>query len=196
MNTYYIFFSLLLDIIFIILMAVFFYNEFCFEEGKKNMHEKLKKIFKIIKPVLIFCTSFIIAFLILLIVRYCMLHAEDMPSTATDDSNYTEIGESEYTTEDDVTDTELASDESDILESENTTEDSTAGPTIVVYEMPTEEVHYYSNLDGYINAGESQALTYYEYHVVETCKIIIICLIFISAMEFIVMISLWRVWRS
>lgn len=196
MDRYYIFFSLLLDIILLILIAVIFYHEFGFEEGEKKMHEKLKKIFKIIKPVLIFCASFIIAFLILLIVRYCMLHAEEMPSTETDDNSITEISTSEFYTEDDVNDSELVTDEIDIQELEDSTEDSTTEPTIIVYEMPTEEVHYYSNLDDYINAGESQALTYYEYHVLETCKILKICLIFITAMEFIVMISLWRVWRS
>lgn len=221
MDIYYKIFNLILDIVFVVIMSVFFYEEFLFEKEKLKVKNYFKKFKNILKPILIFIASFIIVFLILLTALFIKTYAAEPENVLSEN----DVIESEAVTEIETVslkDEELSSisdeiesilndstdsDKSELSdeELESTSADGTDKPadkTIIVYQLPAQtqaalesepetQAVIYNSIDEYIE-NEMPALTYSEYLIIKEIKTQIGILIFILGLVFIIMISIWR----
>ncbi len=221
MDIYYKIFNLILDIVFVVIMSVFFYEEFLFEKEKLKVKNYFKKFKNILKPILIFIASFIIVFLILLTALFIKTYAAEPENVSSEN----DVIESEAVTEIETVslkDEELSSisdeiesilndstdsDKSELSdeELESTSADGTDKPadkTIIVYQLPAQtqaaletepetQAVIYNSIDEYIE-NEMPALTYSEYLIIKEIKTQIGILIFILGLVFIIMISIWR----
>lgn len=159
MDIYYKILNLILDIVFVVIMSVFFYEEFLFEKEKLKVKNYFKKFKNILKPILIFIASFIIVFLILLTALFIKTYAAESDTMQVSSEN--DVIESEAVTEIEtvsLNDEELSSisdeiesilnDSTDIDKSElsdeeleSTSSDGTDKPadkTIIVYQLPAQ----------------------------------------------------------
>lgn len=221
MDIYYKIFNLILDIVFVVIMSVFFYEEFLFEKEKLKVKNYFKKFKNILKPILIFIASFIIVFLILMTALFIKTYAAEPENVSSEN----DVIESEAVTEIETVslkDEELSSisdeiesilndntdsDKSELSdeELESTSADGTDKPadkTIIVYQLPAQtqaaletepetQVLIYNSIDDYVE-NETPALTYSEYLIIKEIKTQIGILIFILGLVFIIMISIWR----
>lgn len=221
MDIYYKILNLILDIVFVVIMSVFFYEEFLFEKEKLKVKNYFKKFKNILKPILIFIASFIIMFLILLTALFIKTYAAEPENVSSEN----EVIESETVTEIEtvsLNDEELSSisdeiesilnDSTDIDKSElsdeeleSTSSDGTDKPadkTIIVYQLPAQtqaaletepetQAVIYSSIDEYVES-ETPVLTYSEYMIMKEIKTQNVLLLFILGLEFIIMISAWR----
>lgn len=221
MDIYYKILNLILDIVFVVIMSVFFYEEFLFEKEKLKVKNYFKKFKNILKPILIFIASFIIMFLILLTALFIKTHAAEPENVSSEN----DVIESEAVTEIETVslkDEELSSisdeiesilndstdsDKSELSdeELESTSADGTDKPadkTIIVYQLPAQtqaaletepetQAVIYSSIDEYVE-NETPALTYSEYMIMKEIKTQNVVLLFILGLEFIIMISVWR----
>lgn len=221
MDIYYKILNLILDIVFVVIMSVFFYEEFLFEKEKLKVKNYFKKFKNILKPILIFIASFIIMFLILLTALFIKTYAAEPENVSSEN----EVIESETVTEIEtvsLNDEELSSigdeiesilnDSTDSDKSELSDEelestsadvsDKSADKTIIVYQLPAQteaaletepetQAVIYNSIDEYVES-ETPVLTYSEYMIMKEIKTQNVLLLFILGLEFIIMISAWR----
>ena len=209
MDIYYKILNLILDIVFVVIMSVFFYEEFLFEKEKLKVKNYFKKFKNILKPILIFVASFIIVFLILLIALYIKTYAAE-PETVTEietvslkDEELSSISDEIESILNDSTNSdksELSDEELESTSADGT--DKPADKTIIVYQLPAQtqaaletepetQAVIYSSIDEYVE-NETPALTYSEYMIMKDIKTQNVVLLFILGLEFIIMISAWR----
>lgn len=218
MDIYYKILNLILDIVFVVIMSVFFYEEFLFEKEKLKVKNYFKKFKNILKPILIFIASFIIMFLILLTALFIKTYAAEPDTMQTSSEN--ETLESATITEVETVsiNAEELSSISDEIESilddsipesteeqESTSADVTDKPadkTIIIYQLPAQtqaapetepetQAVIYNSIDEYVE-NETPALTYSEYLIIKEQKTQNVILLFILGLVFIIMISIWR----
>lgn len=211
MDIYYKILNLILDIVFVVIMSVFFYEEFLFEKEKLKVKNYFKKFKNILKPILIFIASFIIVFLILLIALYIKTYAAEPETDVIESEAVTEIEtvslkDEELSSISDEIES-ILNDRSELSdeELESTLADGTDKPadkTIIVYQLPAQtqaaletepetQAVIYSSIDEYVE-NETPALTYSEYMIMKDIKTQNVVLLFILGLEFIIMISAWR----
>ncbi len=211
MDIYYKILNLILDIVFVVIMSVFFYEEFLFEKEKLKVKNYFKKFKNILKPILIFIASFIIVFLILLIALYIKTYAAESETDVIESEAVTEIEtvslkDEELSSISDEIES-ILNDRSELSdeELESTLADGTDKPadkTIIVYQLPAQtqaaletepetQAVIYSSIDEYVE-NETPALTYSEYMIMKDIKTQNVVLLFILGLEFIIMISAWR----
>ena len=216
MDIYYKILNLILDIVFVVIMSVFFYEEFLFEKEKLKVKNYFKQFKNILKPILIFIASFIIVFLILLTALFIKTYAAESDTMQVSEND---VIESETVTEIEtvsLNDEELSSisDEIESILNDSTDSDkselsdeelestSADGKTIIIYQLPAQtqaaletepetQAVIYSSIDEYVE-NETPALTYSEYLIMKEIKTQNVLLLFILGLEFIIMISAWR----
>lgn len=210
MDIYYKILNLILDIVFVVIMSVFFYEEFLFEKEKLKVKNYFKKFKNILKPILIFVASFIIVFLILLIALYIKTYAAEPETDVIESEAVTEIETVSLKDEElssisdeieSILNDSTDSDKSELSTSADGT-DKPADKTIIVYQLPAQtqaaletepetQAVIYSSIDEYVE-NETPALTYSEYMIMKEIKTQNVVLLFILGLEFIIMISVWR----
>lgn len=216
MDIYYKILNLILDIVFVVIMSVFFYEEFLFEKEKLKVKNYFKKFKNILKPILIFIASFIIVFLILLIALFIKTYAAESDTMQASSENETldetvSLNDEELSSISDEIESILNdstdNDKSELSdeELESTSADGTDKPadkTIIIYQLPAQteavletesetQAVIYSSIDEYVEC-ETPALTYSEYMIMKEIKTQNVLLLFILGLEFIIMISAWR----
>lgn len=216
MDIYYKILNLILDIVFVVIMSVFFYEEFLFEKEKLKVKNYFKKFKNILKPILIFIASFIIVFLILLTALFIKTYAAESDTMQASSENETldetvSLKDEELSSISDeienILNDSTDSDKSELSdeELESTSADGTDKPadkTIIVYQLPAQtqsaletepetQAVIYSSIDEYVES-ETPVLTYSEYMIMKEIKTQNVLLLFILGLEFIIMISAWR----
>ena len=215
MDIYYKILNLILDIVFVVIMSVFFYEEFLFEKEKLKVKNYFKKFKNILKSILIFIASFIIVFLILLIALYIKTYAAEPETDVIESESVTEIETVSIKDEElssisdeiesilnDSTDSDKSELSDEELESAAADGDKPADKTIIIYQLPAQtqaaletepetQAVIYSSVDEYVE-NETPALTYSEYMIMKEIKTQNVVLLFILGLEFIIMISAWR----
>ena len=147
--------------IFVVIMSVFFYDEFLFEKEKLKVKNYFKKFSNILKPILIFLAVFIITFIILLVAVFIKTYAAEPDTTQAVDELTTETETVSISDEElssindeiesllndistgDVEDDESAVDEDFLLnesesEDDNDVDKDKSDKTIIIYQIPAQ----------------------------------------------------------